>query len=196
MRLLLIDNYDSYTYNIVNCLKQIGIDNIELQYNDIATPAIANTFDGIIISPGPAVPAASGNILSIIKNLDKAIPLLGICLGHQAIAEAFGGELYRMPKQYHGVATNLVTRKEDLILQNISQDATFGLYHSWAVQMERFPDDLSATSFSTDGILMSCRHKVLPIHGVQFHPESYLSKEGMKIFSNFVGLVKNTRAVK
>lgn len=190
MRLLLIDNYDSYTYNIVNCLKQCGINDVALQFNDTVTPEIANTFDGIIISPGPDIPAASGHILSIIKNLDSKIPLLGICLGHQAIAEAFGGELFRMPKQYHGVQTMLIDRKEDIILRDISDDAMFGLYHSWAVAIEKFPQTLVATSFSEDDILMSCHHKYLPIYGVQFHPESYLSKEGIKIFSNFINLVK------
>jgi anthranilate synthase component II len=191
VKILLIDNYDSYTYNIVNCLCNLGVVDLQIVFNDQVTIETANTFDGVIISPGPNIPKASGVILSIIKNLKPSIPLLGICLGHQAIAEVFGGSIYQLEKVYHGQSTKLKMLSNHELFDHITPNAKFGLYHSWAVSLDTLPSALIPTSVSEDGILMSLRHDALPIHGVQFHPESYLSNEGDLVFRNWLRLLSD-----
>jgi anthranilate synthase component II len=188
LKILLIDNYDSYTYNIVNTLAPLHDGVLHLLKNDQVSPDLANTYDKIIISPGPDIPQKSGNIIEVIKQLAPHISLLGICLGHQAIAEAFGAQLFQMDKPQHGSATSLKHTHVSKLYINIPDDAHYGLYHSWAVDAGSLPAELSITSTSPSGVMMSLEHKSLPIYGVQFHPESYLSTHGAQLIANWLEL--------
>ncbi len=184
MKILLIDNYDSFTYNIVDLLKQLNIDDVTIFKNDEITIEEACLFDKIIISPGPATPIESGNILPIIQSLGATHSILGICLGHQAIAEAYGGQLINLENPYHGYITQLMDIKPHRIFDHI-QSTEVGLYHSWIVDAESLPTELEISSYSSDGYIMSIKHKTHDVHGVQFHPESYMTPDGKRMIENF-----------
>ena len=190
MKILLIDNYDSFTHNIIGLLKQINATDITLVKNDGITIHEAALFDKIIISPGPATPTESGNILDIIKHLSASHAILGICLGHQAIAEAFGGKLINETKPYHGFTTNIQLINAHHLFDHIltkNNMMQVGLYHSWSVDASTLPDCLIPTSISTENIIMSLKHKNYDVHGVQFHPESYMTIHGAQLIKNFLG---------
>jgi anthranilate synthase component 2 len=187
LKILLIDNYDSFTYNIVDMLIQLGQKDIAVIKNDKIDIQEAANFDQIIISPGPATPIESGNILSIISALAPSHPILGICLGHQAIAEVFGAQLRNIEKPYHGHITTLQNLKPHSLYKQVS-NFQVGLYHSWIVDDNNFPDDLEITSYSKEGYIMSLQHRIYNVHGVQFHPESYMTLEGSTMISNFLNL--------
>jgi anthranilate synthase component 2 len=187
LRLLLIDNYDSFTYNIVEQLRCLQINEIQIKKNDEIDAHKASHYDKIIISPGPATPRESGNIISIIRSLTSTHSILGICLGHQAIAEALGGKLSQLSNPLHGYQTTIKTNKSHSIFKGIDMPCKVGLYHSWYVDENHLPDCLEITSHSKEGIIMSIKHKLFDIHGVQFHPESYMTKDGLEIIKNFLG---------
>jgi len=191
LNVLLIDNYDSFTFNIVELLRQLDVDTFSIYKNDAITIDQARDFDKIIISPGPAIPSESGIILELIKALSSTHSILGICLGHQAIAEAFGAKLTNEKIPYHGFQTSLQLVKEHTLFRNlaslkVSSELRVGLYHSWSVDVENFPVCLEITSFSNEGKIMSLRHTKFDIHGVQFHPESYMTSFGKEMLSNFL----------
>lgn len=168
-------------------LKQLGHKDISIFKNDKIEIQEAANFDKIIISPGPATPRESGHILSIITALAPSHHILGICLGHQAIAEVFGAKLRNLAKPYHGHITTLQNLKPHSLYNQVS-NFQVGLYHSWIVDEKNFPDDLEITSYSIEGYIMSLQHRSYNVHGVQFHPESYMTQEGSTMISNFLNL--------
>lgn len=186
--MLLIDNYDSFTYNIVELLRQLNYKNISIYKNDAINIKVAKQFDKIIISPGPATPKESGNILSIIKALSPTHAILGICLGHQAIAEIFGATLKNEKHPFHGFQTNLSFVKPHKIFSfnKKYQKIKVGLYHSWSVSEKDFPSCLEITSYSTEKKIMSIKHKLFDVHGVQFHPESFMTEYGKEMIAGFL----------
>ncbi|MEZ5045659.1 MAG: aminodeoxychorismate/anthranilate synthase component II [Chitinophagaceae bacterium] len=186
MNILLIDNYDSYTYNIVHMLHRHTSIRVHIYKNDQIPFANLNQFQKIIISPGPALPKDSGELLRLIATTHKTHSMLGICLGHQAIAEVFGSQLFRLASPYHGFQTHIRSTQSHSLFNNIAMPMQVGLYHSWAVEKESLTQDLIATSFSDEGLLMSFKHQHLDIHGVQFHPESYMTPQGHELINQFL----------
>ncbi len=185
MKLLLIDNYDSFTYNIVELLRQCNVHTITIVKNDEVTIAIAKQYTHIIISPGPKVPKESGTILCIIKELYTTHSILGICLGHQAIAEAFGATLHNFEHPKHGCIETIETEKE-ILYNSLPKNFNVGLYHSWYVSSNNFPQELQITAKTKEGIIMSLKHKNYKVWGVQFHPESYMTEYGKEIMLHWL----------
>ncbi len=195
MKILVFDNYDSFTYNLVHVIKQLGYTDIEVHRNDkIALSDIAR-FDKIILSPGPGVPSESGILLEVIKTYAPTKPILGVCLGEQAIGEAFGAQLINLPEVYHGISSEINLIADDYIFNGVAEHNTdcksaptleVGRYHSWAVSNERFPDCLQITATDENGIIMALKHREFDVHGVQFHPESVLTPKGKEIVKNFL----------
>lgn len=183
---LIIDNYDSFTYNLVQYLGQLGAE-IEVFRNDrIRIEQIRRLRPGrIVISPGPGVPANAGVSLQVIRTFSGRIPLLGVCLGHQAIAEAFGGKVVAADQLMHG-KTSLIYHRQDSILAGLSSPFEATRYHSLVVSREDFPDCLSINAWSDDGTIMGVRHNLHPVFGVQFHPESIMTPVGIQILENFL----------
>lgn len=185
MKLLILDNYDSFTYNIVHAVREAGIEPVVVRNDRITLPEIAE-FDKIIISPGPGIPSEAGILPDLLKEYADKKPILGVCLGHQAIGECFGGKLENLDDVYHGVQTPAYKTAEDYILDGMDDKFTIGRYHSWIVSEEDFPECLVVTSRDDDGKIMSLRHKEYDVHGVQFHPESLLTPNGITIINNFL----------
>jgi anthranilate synthase component 2 len=185
---LLIDNYDSFTYNLYHFLGELGAE-MTVKRNDAftAAEAVAMSPQGIILSPGPCTPNEAGICLDLIKAAAGKIPLLGVCLGHQAIGQAFGGKVIRAPAPMHGKLSQ-VTHKGLGLFQDIPSPFTGTRYHSLIVERASLPACLEITAETTDGIVMGLRHRELPIHGVQFHPESIASEHGHKLLANFLRL--------
>jgi anthranilate synthase component II len=186
MKLLLIDNYDSFTFNIVNALKQLGVTDITIVKNDKIEIEQVQQYSHIIISPGPKLPKDSGQIIEIIQYYASTKKIFGICLGHQAIVEAFGGQLFQMQSQQHGmqaVLDNVATN--EILFANIESPIAVGLYHSWAAQKDNLPACLQITS-EANGIIMSVQHKSYAVSGVQFHVESYLTPHGNAMLQNWL----------
>ncbi len=185
MRLLIIDNYDSFTYNIVHIVRALGL-NPDVVRNDRITLPEIEKYDKIIISPGPGIPSEAGLLPSILKEYSGKKPILGVCLGHQAIAEHFGAKLENLKEVFHGVQTQAVKTADDYILDSFPAVFRIGRYHSWIVSNDGLPDELVVTSRDNEGNIMSYRHRDLDIHGVQFHPESLLTPDGEKIIEAFL----------
>lgn len=164
------------------------MNDVTIKKNDEIDAEQARSFDKIISSPGPATPMDSGNLLSIIKLLAPTHSILGICLGHQAIAECYGAKLINVPKPFHGFRTEIEISKQHKLFSflNLGDKMNVGLYHSWIVDEEKFPSELEITSKSKEGYIMSLRHKKFDVHGVQFHPESYMSDFGKELIANFL----------
>lgn len=187
MKILIIDNYDSFTYNLVQMVEEIVGKNVSVIKNDEISFDKINEFDKIILSPGPGIPSEAGKLLETIKKFAGKKPILGVCLGMQAIAEAFGGNLKLLDSVYHGVAIEAEIIKSDaLLFKNLPSKFSVGRYHSWVVNKDKFPEDLEITSLDDLGNIMSLQHKSLNIHGVQYHPESILTPFGKVILENFL----------
>jgi anthranilate synthase component 2 len=186
--LLVIDNYDSFTYNLVQFLGELGAEPV-VRRNDQVTVAeiAAGGYRGVVISPGPGVPQGAGISLAAIRELGGKLPILGVCLGHQAIGEAFGGRIVRAPQPIHGKASR-VKHDGRGIFAGVPEEIEVGRYHSLVIEPASCPQVLEVTATTADGIIMGVRHRTLPIEGVQFHPESVLTASGMQILSNFVRL--------
>ena len=185
-----IDNYDSFTYNLVQYLGEIGADIKVYRNDEIKADALINEGPkGILISPGPSDPDHAGICLDVIKlAAEKKIPLLGVCLGHQSIGQAFGGEIVRGQKPMHGKISTLSHTGKG-VFEGIENEYDITRYHSLIIERETFPDDLEITAETDDGKIMGIQHKNLPIHGVQFHPESIATQHGHKLLENFVRLL-------
>ncbi|WP_174514094.1 anthranilate synthase component II [Methylocella tundrae] len=183
----LIDNYDSFTWNLVHCLGSLGAD-VSVYRNDKVSveEVIEAAPDGIVISPGPCGPAEAGICLDLIKAAAPSIPIFGVCLGHQALGEAYGGEVVRAPLPVHGKIASIQHQGETLF-HGINGAFRAVRYHSLVVRAETMPDDLKITA-ETDGLVMGLSHRRFPAHGVQFHPESIASEYGLRIFENFLAL--------
>ncbi|MEO0011352.1 MAG: hypothetical protein RIQ39_941 [Actinomycetota bacterium] len=184
-RILVVDNYDSFVFNIVQYLAQLGAECTVVR-NDQVEAAEAAKYDGVLISPGPGTPEKAGVSIAMIKYCaEHSIPLFGVCLGHQAIGEAFGATVSRAPELLHG-KTSTVHHNGKGVMTNLPSPFTATRYHSLAVEVDTVPDVLEVTSKTDSGVIMSLRHKTLPIEGVQFHPESVLTEHGHKMLANFL----------
>ncbi len=185
MKIVIIDNYDSFTYNLAHLVKALGAE-VTVVRNDQFCMEDLKVFDKIILSPGPGIPAEAGLLLDVIRTYAGKKPILGVCLGHQAIGEVFGGKLENLSEVFHGVATEGTQLGNDSLFDGLPRRITMGRYHSWVVSREQFPDCLEITAESDEGQIMALRHRTYDIHGIQFHPESVLTPEGKTIVRNFI----------
>lgn len=186
-KILVFDNYDSFTYNLVQMIERITDQKVDVYRNDEISLEEIEKYDKIILSPGPGIPEEAGILLDLIKKYAPTKSILGVCLGQQAIAEAFGGNLINLSEIYHGVATSSKTTRENIkLFRNLPEEIEIGRYHSWAVNNENFPEELEITAVDNDGMIMALQHKTYDVHGVQFHPESILTPEGDVIIRNFL----------
>lgn len=187
MKIVIIDNYDSFTYNLAHLVKELGAD-VTVLRNDQFHLDELDTYDKIILSPGPGIPSEAGLLLDVIKAYAGKKSMLGVCLGHQAIGEVFGGQLTNLSDVFHGVATEGTQFGNDPIFFGLPKRITMGRYHSWVVSKEGFPECLEITAESDEGQIMALKHKDYDIHGIQFHPESVLTPEGTTIVKNWLEL--------
>ena len=184
-KVLVIDNYDSFTYNLVHYLEDLNCD-VTVVRNDKLSLDDVEPFDKIVLSPGPGIPDEAGLLKPIIKRYAPTKSILGVCLGQQAIAEVFGGSLINLEDVYHGVATKVtVCVENESLFKGMDKEIEVGRYHSWVVN-PNLPDSLEATSFDANGQVMSLRHKVYDVKGVQYHPESVLTPNGKQILMNWL----------
>lgn len=186
MKLLILDNYDSFTYNIVHAVRELGVAPDVIR-NDCISLDQVTEYDKIIISPGPGIPSEAGILPDLLSMYADQKPILGICLGHQAIAERFGSRLHNLDEVYHGIQSEItITRPDDYIFAGLPDHIKVGRYHSWVVNSDNLPECLEVTATSPDGEIMALRHRELDVRGLQFHPESILSPDGLTIISNWL----------
>jgi anthranilate synthase component 2 len=192
MKIVVIDNYDSFTYNLVHAIKKISGLPVDVFRNDEITLEDLEKYDKIVLSPGPGLPEESGLLLDIIREYAPKKSMLGVCLGHQAIGEVFGGKLHNMKKVLHGIATPVeLTETKSVLFEGLPKTFDVGRYHSWIVQKEGLPDCLEVTSYDNDGFIMSMKHREFDVEGVQFHPESVLTPLGEQIIKNWLEAPSN-----
>ncbi|WP_452596932.1 anthranilate synthase component II [Pontimicrobium sp. MEBiC01747] len=184
-KILVIDNYDSFTYNLVHYLEDLNCE-VTVKRNDKLTLDEVDAFEKIVLSPGPGIPDEAGLLKTIIKHYAPTKSILGVCLGQQAIGEVFGGTLVNLDTVFHGVATKVnITVDDEILFKNLDKTIEVGRYHSWVVNTN-LPEQLEATSFDSNGQIMSLRHKIYDVRGVQYHPESVLTPNGKQILENWV----------
>lgn len=187
-RILVFDNYDSFTYNLVHLVEKILHQKVEVFRNDQIALEKVKDYDKIILSPGPGIPEEAGLLLPLIKEYAATKSILGVCLGHQAIGEAFGGKLTNLSTVYHGVATNInILNAKAPLFAGLPAEIEVGRYHSWVISEEGFPKDLEITARDANNYIMALQHKKYDVQGVQFHPESVLTPVGEKILRNWLG---------
>ncbi len=186
MKVLVLDNYDSFTYNLVQYIQELLEQEIDVYRNDaIALEAVAE-YDAIILSPGPGLPEEAGIMPELIKRYAGQKPILGVCLGHQAIGEAFGAKLHNLEDVYHGIETPIQrTEVEEPLFEGLSAKFQAGRYHSWVVQKDSLPEELIVTAVDERGEIMAMRHRSYNLRGVQFHPESIMTPQGKQMLQNF-----------
>ena len=184
---LIIDNYDSFTYNLAHLAKQLGAE-VTVMRNDRFALEQLEPFDKILLSPGPGIPSEAGLLLDVIRTYAGRKPILGVCLGHQAIGEVFGARLANLTDVYHGVATEGTQLGIDPLFATLPRRIMMGRYHSWVVDREGFPDCLEVTALSDDGQIMALRHKQYDVRGIQFHPESVLTPDGAVMLRNWLSM--------
>jgi len=180
-----LDNYDSFTYNLVHYLEKVSDAEIEVHRNDQISLGEISRFDKILLSPGPGIPSEAGILLDVIRKYAPSKSILGICLGMQAIGEVFGGKLKNLDAVFHGVATPVKVMKDDLLFSGIPAEFKAGRYHSWVVDPNGFPDELEITAVDHTGQVMALKHKTMDVRGVQFHPESILTEYGTELIGNW-----------
>ena len=209
MKILVFDNYDSFTYNLVHLVEKIMHEKVEVYRNDKIALEKVKDYDKIILSPGPGIPEEAGLLLPLIKEYASSKSILGVCLGHQAIGEAFGGKLLNLSSVYHGVATKIKQVSSSMVngelaidnaskdspltihhsrkvFEGLPQEVEVGRYHSWVVSRDSFPEALEITAEDDNGYIMALQHKTYDVQGVQFHPESVLTPVGEKIMRNWL----------
>ena len=191
MKILIFDNYDSFTYNLVHVVEKIIHGKVDVFRNDKISLEKVNEYDKIILSPGPGLPVESGLLLPLIKEYAATKSILGVCLGQQAIAENFGGKLVNLKNVFHGVASKIKinenrTLSENDVFKSLPNELEAGRYHSWVVDKNDFPVELEITAEDENGYIMALRHKTFDVQGVQFHPESVLTPHGEKIMKNWL----------
>ncbi|MFV0267553.1 MAG: anthranilate synthase component II [Draconibacterium sp.] len=193
-KIVVIDNYDSFTYNLVHAIKKISGLPVDVFRNDELTLEDLEKYDKIVLSPGPGLPEESGLLLDIIKEYGSRKSMLGVCLGHQAIGEAFGGKLLNMNRVLHGVATPVkLTDSKSVLFEGLPETFDVGRYHSWIVQEDQLPECFEVTSYDADGQIMSMKHRDYDLQGVQFHPESVLTPLGEKMIGNWLKSSNSTK---
>lgn len=185
MKIVIIDNYDSFTYNLAHLVKELGAE-VTVFRNDKFEMDSLEAFDKIMLSPGSGIPSEAGLMPEVIKRYAQSKPILGICLGHQAIGECFGGRLANLDRVFHGIATEGTQLGNDYMFNGLPRRITMGRYHSWVVSREYLPDCLEITAESDEGHIMALRHRTLDIRGLQFHPESVLTTDGRKMMENWI----------
>jgi len=186
MKILILDNYDSFTFNLVHYVEQF-CDNLIVKRNDEISLEEVDGFDAIILSPGPGLPKGAGIMPDLIKRYSPTKKILGVCLGHQAIGEAFGGLLENLNKVHHGVAIPITLKEpSEPLFNHLPSRFDTGRYHSWVISKKEFPSDLRVTATDDEGEVMAIRHVQYDLCGVQFHPESLLTPDGLKIIENWV----------
>ncbi len=186
MKILILDNYDSFTYNLVHIVEKITNQNIDVVRNDQISLADVEQYDKILLSPGPGIPSEAGILLDVIRTYASHKSIMGVCLGVQAIGEVFGATLLNLSDVYHGVATAINIIEPDILFDNCPNSFQAGRYHSWVVDTNSFPDDLQITATDHNGQIMALRHKTYDVRGVQFHPESILTEHGEQIIANWL----------
>ncbi len=187
MKILVLDNYDSFTYNLVHYILEIADASVSVFRNDAISLEAVAEYDVIILSPGPGLPADAGIMPALIKQYAGKKSILGVCLGHQAIGEAFGGDLHNLTSVYHGLETPVdIAVPDSVLFADIPSPFMAGRYHSWVVQPEELPEELMVTATAEDGSIMAMRHREFSIYGVQFHPESVMTPYGKKMLANFL----------
>jgi len=186
VKILVFDNYDSFTYNLVHAVKKLGYTDVEVHRNDQIALEDIERFDKIILSPGPGVPSESGILLDVIRKYASTKSILGVCLGEQAIAEAFGGTLINLTEVHHGVSSMVDVLENDVLFNGLSKQLEVGRYHSWAAEKSTLPECLMITAVDDEGMIMALAHKKYDVRGVQFHPESVLTPDGEKMLKNWL----------
>ncbi len=194
MKILVFDNYDSFTYNLVHMVEQITHEKVDVFRNDELPLEKVKDYDKIMLSPGPGIPSEAGLLLPLIKEYAATKSILGVCLGHQAIGEAFGGILTNLSSPFHGIATpiQLITERKNanpsvnFLFEEMPAEFIVGRYHSWVVSDQNFPEELSITAKEENGFIMALEHKKFDVQGVQFHPESVLTPLGVNILKNWL----------
>lgn len=185
-KILVLDNYDSFTFNLVQYIQEILDTKVDVYRNDAIDLDAVDAYDTIILSPGPGLPSDAGIMPALIKHYAPTKAILGVCLGHQAIGEAFGAELENLTQVYHGIETPIrITDPEEALFLELPPKIEVGRYHSWVVRKENLPADLVVTAVAEEGVIMAMRHRTYNVRGVQFHPESVMTLEGKKMLANF-----------
>lgn len=187
MKIVIIDNYDSFTYNLSHLVKELGAE-VDVVRNDQFQLSQLEQYSKIILSPGPGIPSEAGLLLDVISTYAGRKPILGVCLGHQAIGEVFGARLENLCDVFHGVATPCHILADDALFSGLDRDITVGRYHSWVVAREQLPYCLEVTAESDEGQIMALRHREMNVRGIQFHPESVLTPDGKKMLQNWMFL--------
>ena len=193
---VIIDNYDSFTYNLAHLVKELDVE-VEVLRNDQFKREELEPYEKIILSPGPGIPEEAGLLLNVIRTYAGQKPILGVCLGEQAIGQVFGGKLINLSNVFHGIQTNVKIHKEgedtkkgilekDYIFRGLPEEISVGRYHSWVVDTEQFPEDLAVTAVSPEGQIMALKHRIYDVRGIQFHPESILTPDGKTILKNWL----------
>ncbi len=185
-KILIFDNYDSFTYNLLHAVKSLGYNEVDVIRNDKIDLSTVAQYDKIILSPGPGLPEEAGLLMPLIRQYAETKSILGVCLGHQAMGEVFGAKLENIPFVFHGVQTPVDIIAGDYLFDGIPNEILVGRYHSWIVSEEHFPAELEITAVDKAGDVMAMKHRQLDLHGVQFHPESILTPEGIRIMQNFL----------
>jgi para-aminobenzoate synthetase component 2 len=194
-KILVVDNYDSFVFNLVQYLQQLGAE-VVVKRNDEVNANSINEFDGVLLSPGPGTPEDAGACIEIVNAaIEKQKPLLGVCLGHQAIGAAMGGKVSRAPELLHG-KTSQVQHKNEGVFKDLKSPFRATRYHSLAIENPNFPNDLTITATTESGVIMGVKHKTAPIEGVQFHPESVLTEGGHRLLANWLQTAGDTKAMK
>lgn len=186
MKILVLDNYDSFVYNLVHYIKQLGFEDVDVFRNDKISLEDVAKYDKILLSPGPGIPEEAGIMLDLIKKYASSKSILGVCLGHQAIAESFGGELENMSEVLHGVGNTMKIVAEDVIYTGLPSSFEVGRYHSWQVKKGSLGDAFKLTAIDENDNVMSIRHETYDVVGVQYHPESILTENGLAIVRNWL----------
>lgn len=184
-KIVVIDNYDSFTYNLVHYLEDLGAD-VTVYRNDAFALEDLETFDAIVLSPGPGIPSEAGLLMQVIQMYAQHKKILGVCLGHQAIAEVFGGKLTQLSRVYHGLGTPIQILQNHPLFENIEANTTVGRYHSWVVDAETLPAEFTPLAVDADGYLMAYTHNSFLLTAVQFHPESILTPQGKQMLANWL----------
>jgi len=192
-RILVVDNYDSFVFNLVQYLAQLGAQ-VDVRRNDKVTIEEIRGYDGVLLSPGPGTPAGAGICLEVVRELAGVLPIFGVCLGHQAIGEAYGATVNRAPELLHG-KTSLVHHDGAGVFEGLPDPFTATRYHSLAIDPATVPDELEVTARTDSGVIMAVRHRTLPVEGVQFHPESVLTEGGHRMLANWLTVCGDPDAV-
>ena len=187
MKILVLDNYDSFTYNLVHLVESVSRYKVDVARNDELSLSKASEYDRIILSPGPGIPDEAGTMKELIRELAPSKSILGVCLGMQGIAEVFHGKLYNLERVYHGISSTVRVVREDELFEGLPGEWPAGRYHSWALDPALLPEELEVTAVDEAGIPMALRHKRYRVKGVQFHPESVMTPYGGRMISNWLG---------